>query len=292
MTSRTYKIEKKKILGQGAFGVVYEGYKIRHKKDKVAIKVIDLTKYRTSKRQDPTEEISEEIDILERISKNCDGLLCLKDSFRVGDEYWIVTELLDPKVYEELFDFMAMNNSYKTLTNEQKRDILLNMAKSLKELHSEGIAHRDLKLENYMINKNDYTTKLIDYGFACAAVNIPQLKNNRCQDDSRVLGTPGYVAPETLKGKNLNKVNRLAADIFGLGSAFFTFLESYPLFGVVNTTDVQEIIRLNAANQRNSMRKGEQKDLFENLIMQMTQTTPNKRPTISKVIKTLEAMNV
>lgn len=288
MPSSAYKIEKKKILGQGAFGVVYKGYKIGSKKDKVAIKIIDMSKYRTSKRQLPAEEISEEIDILERISKNCDGLLCLKDSFRIGEEYWIVTELLDPKIYQELFDFMAINPTYRTLTLREKRDILLNMAKSLKELHSFGIAHRDLKLENYMINRNDYSTKLIDYGFACAAKDIPELKNNRCQDDKRVLGTPIYVAPETLRGKNLNKVNRFAADIFGLGSAFFMFLESYPLFGVVNSTDIQNIIALNAANKRNTMRNGKQKDLFEKLIMQMTQTTPSKRPNINKVIQALE----
>ena len=59
------------------------------------------------------------------------------------------------------------------------------------ELHNKGIMHRDLKLENIMVDEDGYL-KLIDYGLA-KTVTEGQLATSYC-------GTPEYIAPEMVDG--------------------------------------------------------------------------------------------
>ncbi len=54
-------------------------------------------------------------------------------------------------------------------------------------LHSKGIVHRDLKLENILVDQGGYL-RLIDYGLA------KMLKDN--EEASSFCGTPEYLAPE------------------------------------------------------------------------------------------------
>ena len=59
-------------------------------------------------------------------------------------------------------------------------------------MHSIGIVHRDLKLENIMfLDKNYKTVKIIDFGLSCKMKDEKKLHE--------VLGTPLYIAPEVLK---------------------------------------------------------------------------------------------
>lgn len=62
---------------------------------------------------------------------------------------------------------------------------------ALGELHSKGIMHRDLKLENIMVDEYGYL-KLIDYGLA-KTVKDDELAMSYC-------GTPEYIAPEMVDG--------------------------------------------------------------------------------------------
>mmetsp|Transcript_37141 Transcript_37141/g.27047 ORF Transcript_37141/g.27047 Transcript_37141/m.27047 type:complete len:196 (+) Transcript_37141:229-816(+) len=69
--------------------------------------------------------------------------------------------------------------------------------------HSMKIVHRDIKLENVMLDKND-TTKMCDFGLS-----------NFCKDTEKmtlVTGTPYYLAPEvTLKNYDMR------CDIWSIG---------------------------------------------------------------------------
>ena len=58
-------------------------------------------------------------------------------------------------------------------------------------MSSKNIIHRDLKLENILLNskENNYEVKLADFGLSTSINNI---------DLFRHCGTPGYVAPEVL----------------------------------------------------------------------------------------------
>ena len=74
----------------------------------------------------------------------------------------------------------------------------------LKYLHDSGIMHRDLKLQNLLLDENGYL-KIVDFGVAQV------LRHN--QVSYQVAGTPAYFAPEILKGEGYN----MAADWWAVG---------------------------------------------------------------------------
>lgn len=86
-------------------------------------------------------------------------------------------------------------------------------------MHRKGIIHRDLKPDNILIlDKKEMKVCISDLGLACRA-NDPVEVESKC-------GTPGYVAPEILKGQRYT----IKADIFSLGSFMFNLLTGKNLF--------------------------------------------------------------
>ena len=61
------------------------------------------------------------------------------------------------------------------------------------ELHKNGFMHRDLKLENVMMEEDGYL-KVIDYGLAKNFSPGSDFATSFC-------GTPDYIAPEMIEGK-------------------------------------------------------------------------------------------
>ena len=80
----------------------------------------------------------------------------------------------------------------------------------LEYIHSKGYIHRDLKLENILLdNEQDGNTlKIADFGLSTKYTDI---------DFFRRCGTPGYVAPEVIANKNYS----FPADVFSAGVVFF-----------------------------------------------------------------------
>jgi serine/threonine protein kinase len=77
--------------------------------------------------------------------------------------------------------------------------------------HTNGVTHRDIKLENIIVNDFD-EPKLIDFGLSKSATAAQILKS--------MAGTPYYMAPEILQGKQYSE----KVDIWSLGVVFYTML--------------------------------------------------------------------
>lgn len=68
-------------------------------------------------------------------------------------------------------------------------------------MHKSGIIHRDLKIENILINQineNDYDVKVADFGLALKICEIESQISNIC-------GSATYIAPEILRGLGYGK---------------------------------------------------------------------------------------
>ena len=96
---------------------------------------------------------------------------------------------------------------------------MINLLEGVAYLHEKGIMHRDLKLENIMVKRDDVRSGrvipvIVDLGLA-EYLSSTKYLYTRC-------GTPGYVAPEVLKIKSSDPVQTYtcACDVFSLGVIF------------------------------------------------------------------------
>jgi len=97
------------------------------------------------------------------------------------------------------------------LPHDRLEPTLLEIAAALDAAHREGIIHRDLKPENVM-RTSDGHVKIVDFGLARATTPSSAADATLTRAGS-LLGTPGYMAPEQLRGETLDA----RADVFAFG---------------------------------------------------------------------------
>jgi len=109
----------------------------------------------------------------------------------------------------------------KKLNESEVKLIFKQLVDGVSYLHKNNIAHRDLKLENILIDDNK-NIKVIDFGFSLVTPRNKPL--NVC------CGTPSYMAPELIAKKNY--YGHLV-DIWALGILLFVLLSGYfPFKGI------------------------------------------------------------
>ena len=101
-------------------------------------------------------------------------------------------------------------------------------------MHQKNVIHRDLKLDNVLINEivgtGEYNVKIADFGLSCIGSSNPREKlYEKC-------GTPCYAAPEILRGLGYTS----KCDIFSLGSLFFNLITGRYLFPGTNKMQVMK----------------------------------------------------
>ena len=96
-------------------------------------------------------------------------------------------------------------------------------------IHKKGVVHRDIKLDNILINKieeGDLKVKIADFGMASYIKGQGQQNVEYSSQLYMKCGTPGYVAPEILCGNGYNQ----KCDMFSMGSLMFNILTGLYLF--------------------------------------------------------------
>ncbi len=85
------------------------------------------------------------------------------------------------------------------------------IAEALEAAHAHGIIHRDLKPENVLLSV-DGRVKVVDFGLARSIASSSATRTALTMAGA-MLGTPGYMAPEQLRGGTLDA----RADVFAFG---------------------------------------------------------------------------
>lgn len=90
--------------------------------------------------------------------------------------------------------------------------IIMQTCQALSYAHQHGIVHRDIKPGNIMLQE-DFHVKVMDFGIA-------RLEATSLTKSNIALGTPHYISPEQLEGKQADK----RSDIFSLGVVLYEIL--------------------------------------------------------------------
>jgi serine/threonine protein kinase len=96
------------------------------------------------------------------------------------------------------------------LTSNESLEICSQLISGVAALHSAGIIHRDLKPKNVMLEQTGQHLKVLITDFGLARLHEAE---STIHGSGMVAGTPGYMAPELLRGERPSK----ATDLFALG---------------------------------------------------------------------------
>eukprot|EP00049_Salpingoeca_infusionum_P011728 m.205338 g.205338 ORF g.205338 m.205338 type:complete len:1155 (-) comp15015_c0_seq1:244-3708(-) len=202
------------VLGSGTFSIC-KRCRNRMTGDDYAVKIVSRRK---------GGNIQREIDMLKR----CQGhpsVVKLVDVVEDALHVYLVMELI---AGGELFDRIR-SPTQRPRTEAQVRKTFKALVSVVQYLHSQGIVHRDIKLENVMLVGRGWSQiKLIDFGFARPVT-------------STAVGTPcfttDYAAPELFTLQNLpassttdppfataTATSMFAADVWSMGIVLYTLL--------------------------------------------------------------------
>lgn len=148
---------------------------------------------------------------------------------------------------------------------EEKYAIILfkNISKAIQAMHNNNICHRDIKLDNILLDTN-YSPKICDFGSV--------YKTNR--QTKSIEGTPQYAAPEVKRGKLYygDKV-----DIYSLGITLIKLVLGIRTNVVYE--DLQNKERLNLLFEKANI-----SNELKELLLKMININPKERPTINEIL--------
>lgn len=148
------------------------------------------------------------------------------------------------------------------------------MLQGIKYLHSYGIVHRDLKLENIMMTDttNKAVPKLVDFGLSKMIG-----PNERAEEP---FGTLGYVAPEILNKLPYSN----SCDLYSLGCIMYALLCSSLPFDHESQKEIIRMTKEDPVTFESPQWKYYSRSCID-LISKMLIKQPEKRITLDQIIK-------
>lgn len=193
-------------LGSGSTGVVFRAH------DTVLDRDVALKELRLDTGLDEEEAVSRflvEAQAAARLSHP--SIVRVHDVFAEHDRVLMSMELLDGPTLAEVIASGPLGSA--------ARPIMSSVASALAEAHRHGVVHRDLKPENIFVLPSGRVV-VCDFGLA-------RLGGGRGTGTGTIMGTPGYMSPEQLRGD----LTSAASDVFSWGVVAYELAHGSPPFG-------------------------------------------------------------
>ena len=198
--------EIKRLIGQGAMGMVYLAHDNRANRD-VALKI-------------PTIRLGEESETLKRFHREARSAATISHPnictiYQVGRSEgvnYIAMQYIDGR---PLSDFVRPEDPPPA---DQVALIVKKIADAMDQAHQKHIVHRDLKPDNILIDANREPV-VMDFGLA---LNVDGPTDIRLTQAGTIMGSPAYMSPEQIEN-DLTNIGP-AADIYSLGVVFYELL--------------------------------------------------------------------
>ena len=227
-------------LGEGEFGKVKIGWK-KASGNQVAVKIIRREKLDTAGR---LAKVHREISILKQL--NHANIVSLHEMIETRNTIGMVLEYASGG---ELFDYILQQ---RYLKDDKARRLFAQLVSGVGYLHRNGIIHRDLKLENLLLDSNKNII-ITDFGFANTfdptgesnlenGANVVNLKRHRLSQNedlarpsekgykhsdlmSTSCGSPCYAAPELVVSDGMYSGRKV--DVWSCGVILYAMLAGY-----------------------------------------------------------------
>ncbi len=260
MLANRYRIVA--LLGRGGMGEVYRAEDTKLGQQ-VALKFLPSEFAKDSAK---LQRLYEEVRLGRKVSHP--NVCRMYDIAEWDDHHFISMEYIDGE------DLASLLRRIGKLPDGKALDIARDLCAGLAAAHSLGIVHRDLKPANVMIDGRG-DARLTDFGLAALAEDLESRRE--------ITGTPAYMAPEQLEGREVTQ----RTDLYALGLILYEMFTGKRLFGGATLGD---IISQHKASSTQSLSRetGELDPAVRRVIVRCLEEDPaNRPPSIHAVIAAL-----
>jgi len=269
--------EKYEVVGQLRKGTYDKLLKVKEK-DSEIYRVMRIVKKRLIYKK-PAEEIRIEKEIHNLRKLNHPNIIKVFEFYNTEKEFFIISELCQGG---ELLDRIV---SLKKFTEKLAAGVMKQIISAVLFSHRNQIIHRDLKPDKILIEEDPaqnsdeedelFTIKIIDFGTA----DIFKKDTGVSKGISKQVGTPYYVAPETL-----NNIYNEKSDMWSCGVIIFILLCGCPPFYGKNDQEIYAAIK-SGKYEFNLKVWDSVSQEAKNLIKKLLVLDLNKRPTAEQCLK-------
>jgi serine/threonine protein kinase len=197
-------------LGEGGMGAVYRARHLLMDRP-VAIKVLHQRLV-----EDEAARVRFQTEARAAVMLQHSNAVSVTDFGQTSEGVYIVMELLEGRTLREILNREAPLETARAIS------LMLQACDAVAAAHEAGIIHRDLKPANILVTQSadqPAIVKVLDFGIAKLAGDNHDDETIVVQQSS-VIGTPRYMAPEQSNGSQLTP----AADVYSLGVILYEML--------------------------------------------------------------------
>ena len=232
------------IIGKGGFGKVW---RVKYKKTKEVFALKEMSKRKIIDKKSE-KSINNERVFLSKLHHPF--LVNMHFAFQDIDNLYLVIDILNGG------DLRFHCSRYRNFSEEQTRFFIACLVHTLSYIHQNNVIHRDIKPENLVLDDKGYV-HITDFGIA---------KENYEDNSSETSGTPGYMAPEVMRGLG----HSFSVDYFAIGIIGYEFMLGKRPYNGKNRKEIKEqMFSYQAKIKRNEIVKGwsmESRDFINKLI--------------------------
>ncbi|XP_072355933.1 uncharacterized protein [Scyliorhinus torazame] len=249
-----------KMINKGSFAKVMEGLHVPTG-EKVAIKVIDKKK---AKQDTYVQKNMKREPRIHQMIKH-PNIVQLFETLETENSYYMAMELCQGG------DLMDRICEKKKLEEREVRKYTRQILSAVEHLHRHAIVHRDLKIENFLLDENN-NIKIVDFGLSNTLKNDSQeLLNTQC-------GSPAYAAPELLAHKKYGP----KVDVWSIGVSMFAMLTGTLPF-TVEPFNIKQLHQKMVNGEISSI-PPEISSGAVHVLLSLLEPDPTKRPTVREAM--------
>ncbi|KAM3141155.1 hypothetical protein pb186bvf_006760 [Paramecium bursaria] len=260
-----FKVFKK--IGKGNFASVYLAERVD---DGTQMAIKAFSKSAVYAEENGKEGLINEIQLMREL--NHPNIMKLYEVYETQNSLYMGLELLQGG---QLYEYMKKKVIFQ---NKEIQQIMNGLLDGLAHMHSKGIMHRDIKLENILFKESNNLNSVViaDFGLA-TQVDAPVYLYCRC-------GTPGFVAPEVINITDMTTTYDSVCDVYSLGLVFHILLTGKPGFPGKSYNTIVQQNKEAKINFKSPVFEVVQPQAFE-LLKQMLEPNPKKRITAKLALK-------